>query len=226
MTNTQRLETLKKLREALRDSAFRTSIQFRQECLEQILPLLNFNGFYYSNAIPVADILSRPGFSSMRYDHAFARMDSLIGQAIAELEHGLTPAPQTPFGDVGKDRPTITITNSNIGILNTGQVENIGSIAVHVQNLSASGHPNVAEAFKSLAETIAASTELSSQTIAEALEQLDELARQASTEPASRSKLGVLKSVFHGLATTLGAAGRLAEVWATWGHVIQKFFGF
>ncbi|HOW80783.1 MAG TPA: hypothetical protein PK406_15170, partial [Verrucomicrobiota bacterium] len=107
----------------------------------------------------------------------------------------------------------------------TGHVGMIDSIEVHVQSLSAAGHSDAAVALKSLAEATATSAELSQQARIEALEQLDELARQAAVAPEHRSKVGVLSALFHGLATTLSAAGGTAEVWSTWGNVIKKFLG-
>src|SRR5262249_12596133 len=61
--------------------------------LSVIVPLLNFNDVYYSNAVPIADVLGRPGFSSNFYDHDFAQIDSIVSQAINELERGLTRSP-------------------------------------------------------------------------------------------------------------------------------------
>src|SRR5437016_9016807 len=92
MTNEDRLLELRRQRDLLRGPEFRTSVQGRRDILSAIVPLLNFNEVYYSNAVPVADVLGRPGFSSSFYEHAFAQMDSIVSQAINELEHGATPA--------------------------------------------------------------------------------------------------------------------------------------
>ncbi|MGB8472552.1 MAG: hypothetical protein WCE61_00550 [Candidatus Acidiferrum sp.] len=92
MTNDDRLLELRRQRDFLRGPEFRTSVQARRDILSIIVPLLNFNEVYYSNAVPVADVLGRPGFSSSFYDQAHAQMDSIVGQAINELECGLTPA--------------------------------------------------------------------------------------------------------------------------------------
>ena len=97
MTNAKRLEALKRLKEEMRQPLFRTSIQKRRDCLSQIVPLLNFADVYYENAMPIADILGRPGFSSNMYEQSFARMDYLIGQAITELEDDLTPRKLVEF---------------------------------------------------------------------------------------------------------------------------------
>ena len=93
MTNDDRLLELRRQRDFLRGPEFRTSVQARRDILSLIVPLLNFNEVYYSNAVPVADVLGRPGFSSNLYDHAYAQMDSIVSQAINELECGVTPAP-------------------------------------------------------------------------------------------------------------------------------------
>ncbi|HLX94527.1 MAG TPA: hypothetical protein VKU37_02160 [Verrucomicrobiae bacterium] len=85
------METLKQLKEEMQQSSFRTSIQTRRDCLSKIVPLLNFAEVYYENAMPIADILGRPDFSDKMYEQAFARMDFLVGQAISDLEHNLTP---------------------------------------------------------------------------------------------------------------------------------------
>ena len=94
MTNDERLLELRRQRDFLRAPQFRiSSPQTRRDILSLILPLLNFNEVYYSNAMPVVDILGRPGLSSSRYNHAFAQIDSIVSQAINELECGVTPAP-------------------------------------------------------------------------------------------------------------------------------------
>jgi hypothetical protein len=70
-------------------------MQARRDVLSLIVPLLNFNEVYYSNAVPIADVLGRPGFSSNYYDHAYAQMDSIVSQAINELGCGVTPPAST-----------------------------------------------------------------------------------------------------------------------------------
>lgn len=104
MNNEERLEALKQMKEAILSPLFRTSMAQRREYLNRVVPLLNFNSHYYENAIPVADILSRPGFSTSKYEHAEARLQSLVGQAIAELEQNLVPSVSLP--NIRKARQT------------------------------------------------------------------------------------------------------------------------
>jgi hypothetical protein len=94
VTNEDRVLELRRQRDFLRGREFRTSIQARRDILAVIVPLLNFNDTYYGNAMPAADILGRPGLSSNLYEHAFAQVDSLVGQAVNELELAITPTAQ------------------------------------------------------------------------------------------------------------------------------------
>src|ERR1043165_6253554 len=91
MTPEDRLLELRRQRDFLRGSEFRTSIQARRDILGVVVPLLNFNYTYYANAMPAADILGRPGLSSNLYEHAFAQVDSIVSQALNELELAITP---------------------------------------------------------------------------------------------------------------------------------------
>ncbi len=91
MTNLERATELRRLRARVQTGDLRSDIQERRNLLASITPLLNFNEVYYSNALEVADLLARPGFSSNAYEHAAARLDSLMGQAVTELQHELTP---------------------------------------------------------------------------------------------------------------------------------------
>jgi hypothetical protein len=106
MTNNERLLELQRQRDFLRGPFRTSSPRTRRDVLSVILPLLNFNEAYYSNAMPVADILGRPGLSSRLYSQAFAQIDSLVSQAINELECGVTPAPATAkLTDEHEQRP-------------------------------------------------------------------------------------------------------------------------
>ena len=96
MTNEERLHQLRRQRGFLRGREFRTSIQGRRDILAVVVPLLNFSETYYANAMEAADILGRPGFSSNLYDHAYAQVDSIVSQALNELELAITPSASAP----------------------------------------------------------------------------------------------------------------------------------
>lgn len=111
----------------------------------------------------------------------------------------------------------------NVGILNTGTMQTIGDLNIEVNKVDLAGHHQVAEALKMIAEGITNSTELSTVKKDEALQQMQELARQASLPSEKRATKGVITALLTGLATTLGAAGGLATVWNTWGSTLQRF---
>ncbi len=119
----------------------------------------------------------------------------------------------------------LQISDSTIGLLNTGEISHVETLTVNVSTLEETGHPEVAEALVRISEAVAESEELSQNQRQEALEQLAELSRQATLAPEERSATGVLRALSVGIATTLGAAGGLAEVWSTWGTAIEAFFG-
>jgi len=91
MTREERARKLSEFRARIRSGEWRTDIQERRDLLSEVVPLLNFNEVYYSNAFPLADILGRPGFSSNMYETTEAQLDTILGQAIVELQHDLTP---------------------------------------------------------------------------------------------------------------------------------------
>lgn len=125
-----------------------------------------------------------------------------------------------------KPKSDINITNSMIGILNTGQMKEIKSINVNIERLSDYGLKEVANALKSLTDEVVKSSQLTDDVRTSILEQLENLSEQAILTEDKRSKPGVIKAVFSVLGATLTATGSLAEIWSTWGPIIQKFFGF
>lgn len=118
------------------------------------------------------------------------------------------------------------LVNSQIGLLNTGEISHIKNISNSIGRLDERGQKDIAHAISNLLEAVAHSDEISTESKAIALDQLEELSRQAVLTQAERSKPGVLKAIFVGLGSTLGAAGSLAGIWDTWGPAISAFFHF
>jgi hypothetical protein len=74
MTPAGRAVELKQLRKRVQAYDLRRNLHERRDLLAAITPLLNFNEFYYSNAVRATDLLSRPGLSSNAYDQAEAQV--------------------------------------------------------------------------------------------------------------------------------------------------------
>ena len=120
--------------------------------------------------------------------------------------------------------PFITIDNSNIGLLNAGQMQEIESININLSNLSASGQSDVVQALKAITEAVVKYPDLTTVQRTESLDQLNELSKQAALPPEKRSGLGVLRAIFSSLSVSLAAGGGLAEIWSTWEPTISKYF--
>lgn len=135
--------------------------------------------------------------------------------------HGKHPSPNKE-----PSMSEINITNSTIGVVNTGEINSIKSIAVNIGKLNNSGLVDVAAAINALADAVAVSAELTNDLKASTLDQLESLSQQALLPEQERMKTGILKALGIAVSSTMSAAGGLAEVWSTWGPSIQKFFGF
>ena len=148
---------------------------------------------------------------------------SSVAEASANLCLSLHARYPLPIQE--KQMTEIRISNSTIGILNTGQINNIKSIAVNIGKLNNSGLTDVADAINALTDAVAASNELEDEVKTSTLEQLESLSEQALLPAKERMKPSILKAIGATVASTLSAAGGLAEIWSTWGPAIMKFFG-
>ena len=119
----------------------------------------------------------------------------------------------------------INVSNSNVGVINAGDMKNIKSISNSVASLVKSDDFKVAQAFSKLSKAVAYSKELSTNQRSEILDLLEEMAIEAGKKPENRLNKSAIKAIFASIATGVGIAGGLAEVWSTWGPIISGFFG-
>ena len=124
-----------------------------------------------------------------------------------------------------KPGSNVTVSGSTIGVLNTGEIDEIKDIAMNLQTITGEGSEDLSKAIKELTAAIAESDDLAGEAREECLALVQELSKQAALPKDERSHRSVLRSVLSGLATTLGASGGLAETWTTWGPTIKVFFG-
>jgi predicted ArsR family transcriptional regulator len=151
----------------------------------------------------------------------------LKSQNVSDVRAELAPRGRVklPFPDSEQRQASVQliISQSTIGVLNAGEIENVETISVNVSSLVGSGHPGIAQALEALTNAVTESHEISSDERAEILQQLEELSKQATLAPEKR-KFGIIKPILTSLAGMLQAAGGFSEVWATWGPTIQAFF--
>lgn len=96
MTTDERSKQLKRLRDRIRAGELRERDANARDLLGALLPLLNFNGGYYTRAQREAHILTGGRFSSDFLENAQSRLDLVLGEAITELEHSLTIEAEDP----------------------------------------------------------------------------------------------------------------------------------
>jgi deoxycytidine triphosphate deaminase len=119
--------------------------------------------------------------------------------------------------------PTTNITNSIVGFVNNGIIENVNKIETSIKQLKQSSQDDIAESIQKIKEAILQSEELNDVIKEEVLEQLTEISEQANL-PEEKRKKSVLKAVLNGISTTLNSVGSLAGIWSTWGANIIGFF--
>lgn len=115
----------------------------------------------------------------------------------------------------------IQVTNSNIGVLNTGNLEIIDSAITQLnQDAGAAG---VSKAISELVNAIGASNELSPEKRNEAIEILSVIASEA-TAPKDKRRGAVIKPLLNSLGTIIQSAASLIQIWQSLGPVIAAFF--
>jgi hypothetical protein len=149
---------------------------------------------------------------------AMDTMDDVIGI------YGVTPRfperrPLIHTGGVTLNN--INVSNSEIGVLNTGTIENVDST---VTVLKTEGNNQLASAVTALSEAIIKSDELSNEQKNETLELLSSLSSEAIA-PKKARKLGVVRALLSGLSGMLGDVATLSAVWEKVQPVFQQVFG-
>lgn len=114
----------------------------------------------------------------------------------------------------------IRVSNSQIGVLNTGT---IGSIDNAVGLIRESGAPQVAKSLQAIAEGLAADSTLGHEKRDVALELLSGISTEAAT-PTPRRRTAVARALIVDLAQILSGAAATAQLWVQYGPVIEDFF--
>lgn len=114
----------------------------------------------------------------------------------------------------------IHVTNSEIGVLNTGTIENVDST---VTVLKTAGNAELANAITALTEAVIKSTEISVNQKDQALELLGTLSEEA-VAPKEKRKLAVVRVLLSELSGVLGGVASLAQVWEKVRTIFQQVF--
>lgn len=124
-----------------------------------------------------------------------------------------------------KKHSNFNISDSNIGILNTGQINDIESINLSINNIAKSGNEEFSEALSKVLQAVIDEKHFSENDRSDLLTQLNHIGNEAKKPENKRTPHAIMKPIINGIGTSLSAAGGAASVWAVWGPVIRSFFG-
>jgi hypothetical protein len=115
----------------------------------------------------------------------------------------------------------ISVSNSAIGVLNTGNLEVVDSAITALKSDPAA--KGVSDALKQLTNSIAAAQDLESEKKNEAIEILSVVASEA-TAPKGKRKASVVKRLLAQFPTLIQTSAALLEIWQTVSPSIISFF--
>jgi len=128
--------------------------------------------------------------------------------------------PLPSFGD-NYTFNNISITESNVGAINTDSAANIdASITI----MKSQGNSDLAIAITELTQAIIDSREIEQATKNEIAEQLQFLVAQTTAEPSNRS-LGLVKGILTGIRDTVSTAASLLVTWDKVEPLIRMYLG-
>ena len=120
---------------------------------------------------------------------------------------------------------SMNISNSQIGMLNTGSINNVRNIDISVSTLVQSGQKDIAEALAKLTEAVVANQEIHDAQRTELIDQLETISAQAALSPENR-KTGIIKPILTGMINGMSAIGALSKAWSMFGHTVCSYFGY
>ena len=115
----------------------------------------------------------------------------------------------------------ISVTESNIGAINTATAANIDASITIMQN---QGNNELAVAITELTQAIIDSKEIEQAAKNEIAEQLQFLVAQVTAEPSNRS-LGLVKGILIGIRNTISTATSLLTIWDKMEPLIKMYLG-
>ena len=144
-------------------------------------------------------------------------METVMGLPGSLPRHEI-PKPPVHIGDQTVN--AINVSNSNVGVINTGNVERI---SVSLRNVRASGDLATADAIERLAKTVIADKSLGAEVKDEVLENLSYVTLQASTPQNVRQK-SIGRHCIERLSQLLSTAANVATVWTAVQPVLAPLF--
>lgn len=150
-----------------------------------------------------------------------AEMESMVGLPGIFPRYPERPAPRV-IQTGGVTLNNIRVSNSEIGVLNTGSIENVDST---VTVLKSSGNSELAQAVTALSEAVIKSNEISSNEKNQIIELLGAISSEAIA-PKQKQRRSVVKALLSELSGMLSGIGSLASLWEKVKGVFEQVFSF
>ena len=131
------------------------------------------------------------------------------------------PEPQRAVFVGGVTLNNFTISNSQVGVINTGTVENVDAT---VNVLRSGGNDDLALALTELVQAVLSTDELPPQSKNRAVELLNELGEQVVAAPEKR-RSAVVMAVLADVGSILGGAASLVVLWDKFYAVVGPLLG-
>ena len=151
-------------------------------------------------------------------DYLEQKISAGTGGLIPPAHIGIPPPPS--IGDT-YTLNNINISDSTIGAINTGTLQNLD---VGITVLQGNGQNDLAAAVTELTEALIKSNEASESLKKEISEQLEFLVAQATAENQNRS-IGTVKSVLEGIRNEISALASLVAIWDKAEPLFRTVFG-
>lgn len=132
--------------------------------------------------------------------------------------------PQPTFLQEAPTFNTIKISNSTVGMLNTGTLSNLKDVEFTVELMESQGQGEIAKALAELTQAVFDSNEIAKEAKEEISQQLRFIATQINTKPEAR-QAGLIKAILSGLRTNIATAAALVTILDKVEPVIRSFLG-
>lgn len=131
------------------------------------------------------------------------------------------PVPPAQTVAVGQVKfNNIHVTNSVVGVLNTGWIETVDNA---VTTLNKSGDADVAVAISGLTEAVINAVDAANENKNQVLEILSVIAAEAAA-PKKQRRTAAIRPLISEAATLVGGIAGLSQLWERYGPIIQAFF--
>jgi len=148
-------------------------------------------------------------------NHAMDSIDAMFG-----IRTGARYPTKRPVVVSGGTVNHIAISNSQVGILNTGNINNLNQT---IDTLYAWAHKDLADNIKSFSQAIIADKKLTDDQKEEVLESLDVITKELFQKPEVRKK-AVAKTLMTQIAAVAAVTADALSIWQILHPLLQKFF--